>query len=199
MHPKLFPAFFLDPFNPQRIKVIIEIDTEKLSFISLTPRGQSKFRGSVLIDSIRSIEIQNLSINAQRLEILKKSLLRYFFIAALISIYMFLFKSAPLFMGIYNALIFAIVLFPLFFLSDGGFSVKNEVVRFLFTPVDLKKPFYIEVEQGLEKEVQQALLTAGLNFHSDEENQEIWECDECGAIVDALAVKCPNCGADFDE
>jgi hypothetical protein len=198
MHPKLFPAYFLDPFNPQRIKVIVEIDTDKLSFLSLLSSGKSRSRGNVLITSVRSVVIQNLSKNAQRLEILKRSLTRYLFIAVLISIYLFLFQSAPLFMGIFIALACAIVWVPLYFLFDGGFTVK-EVVRFLFTPVDLEKSFYLEVEQGQEKEVQQALLSAGLNFDGDDESQDIWECDECGAIVDALAVKCPNCGADFED
>jgi hypothetical protein len=177
MHPKMFPAYFLDPFNPQRVKVMIEIDTDKLSFLSLPSSGQSKSLGSVLIDTVRSVVIQKLSINAQRLEILKKSLLRYFFIAALFSIYLFVFKSSPLFTGIFIALVGASVIVPLYFLSQGGFTIKNEVVRFLFTPVGLEKSFYLEVEQGHEKEVQQALLSAGLNFDGNEESQDIWECD----------------------
>ena len=33
----------------------------------------------------------------------------------------------------------------------------------------------------------------------DGESQEVWACNECGAVVDASAIKCPNCGADFKD
>lgn len=33
----------------------------------------------------------------------------------------------------------------------------------------------------------------------DGESQEIWTCDECGAVVEASAIKCPNCGAVFED
>ena len=90
-------------------------------------------------------------------------------------------------------------MFPLNFLLNGGLSVKKAVVRFLFSPVDMEEAFYLEVEQGQETELQEALGSAGLKFAGDEESQEIWTCDECGAVVEASTVKCPNCGADFEN
>jgi hypothetical protein len=199
MHPKLFPAYFLDPFNPQRINAIVEIDTDKLSFLSLPSIGKSRLPGNVPLDNVHHVAIQNLSVKAQRLEILRKSLIRYLVLSTVFSIYLFLFKSAPLFTGTIIALTAAIIILPLNFLFNGGFAVKNEVVRFLFTPIEPGKSFYLEVEQGYEPELQKALLTFGLKFAGDEENQESWECDECGAVVEASAVKCPNCGANFED
>lgn len=199
MHPKLFPAYFLDPFNPQRIKVIVEIDTDKLSFLSLRSIGKSRLLGIVPFDNVHNVAIQNLSVKAQRLEILKKSLFRYFFLSAVLSIYLFLFQSVPLFTSTIMILTVSPIMFPLNFLFNGGFAVKNEVARFLFTPIKLEKSFYLEVEQGYETELQKALLTAGLKFAEDEEYQEIWECDECGAVVETSTVKCPHCGANFDD
>jgi hypothetical protein len=199
MHPKLFPPFFLFPLRPSRSKVFVEIDLCKLSFLSTLSSGESKSRGSVTIDSISSVAVENLSLNAQRVEILRNVFLSNLLLAAFLSLYLFVFKSAPLFMAVIISLISAMVFLPLSFLFDGGFTVKSEVVRFIFTPVDLEKTFYLEVAKGCEAELQQALLVASLQFTEDKNSEEIWTCDECGAVVEASTMKCPNCGANFED
>jgi len=199
MHPNLFPAYFLDPFNPIRTKAMVEICTDKLSFLSLPSNGKSRSMGSVPLNNVQNVTIQNLSTIAQRIEILKKSIVRYLFLSAIIALYTFIFKSAPLIMAIVIALAAGTIMFPLNFLLNGGLATKKPVVRFLFTPVDMEKAFYLEVEQGREAELKEALHSAGLRFAGDEETREIWTCDECGAVVEASTVKCPNCGADFED
>jgi hypothetical protein len=179
---------------------MVEIDTDKLSFRYLSPSGRiSDSFGKVSLSSIQNITIRNLSKKAQRFEILKKSLVRYFFLSVVFSLYLFLFQSTPLFPAFMIALAAATIMFPLNFLLNGGFAIKKEAVRFLFTPVDMEKTFYLEVEQGHETELQEALHSVGLMFTNDEASQEIYTCDECGAVVEASAVKCPNCGADFED
>lgn len=199
MHPKLFPAYFLDPFNPQRMKAIVEVDTDKLSFLSLPSNRKSRLLGNVSLNNIQNVTVQNLSTKAQRFEILKKSLVRYLFLSVVIALYTFLFQSVPLFASFMITLTIAPIMFPFIFLLNGGFAIKKEVARFLFTPVDMEKTFYIEVESRHETELQESLHCAGLRFVEDEKSQEIWTCDECGAVVEASAVKCPNCGANFED
>lgn len=168
MHPGRFPAYFLDPLNPPKIKVIAEIDTDKLSFISSPSSGQAKTLASEPFGNISNVTIQHLSIGAQRLELLRKSLIRYVVVATLLFIYMFVFQSRDFGYSILIALAGAIVSGPLFFLFNGGFSVKNDVIRFHFTPVKRGKAFYLEIEPTHKLELQQALLSAGLKLEENE-------------------------------
>lgn len=180
-----------------------EIDADKISFISPPSGGRDKVLGSEAFGNISHVTPQHLSVGSQRIEILQKSLGRIIAVAALLflcQIQYHLSQPQELIYIVFIALTVATcVSGPLFFLFNGGLTIKDDVDRFYFTLLKQGKPFYIEIEPAHESEIHQALLSAGLGFERIEEDEEVWECDECGSIVDALAAKCPHCGADFEN
>jgi len=165
MHPDLSPFNLLDPFNVLRIKLIAELDTDKLSLI--TSRGKAKTLISVPFGNTSHVTIQHLSVSSQRLERFRQSLTRLIVLAVVMFIYILLSHSRqPRDVGYYILVTLAGVglISPLFLLSSGGFTLKNDVVRFHFTPLKEGKPFYLEVEPANEPDIHQMLLSAGLKF-----------------------------------
>ena len=194
MHPGLFPGLLLDFANPPRTKVTAEIDSEKLSFL---PQNKT-----VSLASIGSVAIQHLSARSQLLEILRKTMIRILMLTAFLSICQVassLGQSLGPIFSILIALAVATILSgPLFFLRNGGLEIKDAVVRFQFIPLGHAKPFYLEVEPAQEDDVSRTLGHAGLELEN-EGDEEVWECEDCGAVVSAEATACPTCGSKLDD
>jgi len=169
MCPALFPAYIR---NPPKIKVVAEVDSDKIAFVSSPPGGQARTIAGELIGNVSKVIIQHLSVNSQRLEVLRKSLFRIPVVAAALFIYFMLqSRLAPSRDLVYYILIAlvaaACVSGPLFFLLNGGLTIKNDAVRFHFTPLKKGKPFYLEVEPAQELEIRQAFLSAGLKLEEN--------------------------------
>jgi hypothetical protein len=194
MHPGLFPGLLLDFANPPRTKVSAEIHSDKLSFL---PHNRS-----VPFGDIDSVIVQHLSAQSQLGELLQKTVVRIFILAAFLAICQLgssLGQSSGPLLSILIALAVATVVSgPLFFVRNGGLEIKGDVVRFRFLPTKQAKAFYLEVGPTQERAVSQALLSVGLRLSSSGD-EETRGCDHCGAIVSSKAIVCPACGVKLDE
>lgn len=168
MHPGRFPATLLDPFNPPRIKLIVEIGPGKVSFSFAGSSNQAKTLISETFDKVQSVNVQPLSAGSRRLEILRKSLGRVLLVAAVLFVYLFISHLQQARDLIYTMLIAlaaaVLVSGPLFFVFNGGLSSNTDVVRFHFNPLPPRKPFYLEVDSGSAAHLRQALISAGAKF-----------------------------------
>ena len=192
-----FPPFL--PNLPIKIKATAEIDAKEISFVAI---GPGKTVASQPLANIDRVMVQPVSVGAQRIEILVTTLARLGVMAVLFFLWtIFSNASNPVDYLPYYVLVILIALFlilPLSLLLSGILSSKQDVLRFHFNSPLNEKLLRIEVEPAQESEVRQALLSAGLKFGERQGSREVWECDQCGAVVDADAAVCPNCGAKFD-
>ena len=200
VHPGLFPAPITDPFNPLRVKLVVEVGKDGLSFLSSPVNGQPKVLGSEPIGQIVGDTPCHLSPNKQRLEVFQRSLLRMGMVMAMFFLYGLFFRPYGPFYAFLLGLAGAFLSGPLFFIFNGGLSAREEIIRFQFHPVKTGRSFYLDVEPALESVFRQALNSAGIKFvDGNSGEEEVWECVDCGATIDASATSCPNCGATFDE
>lgn len=200
-NPNLFPAF---PINPPKFKFIVEIDTDKLVFFSSRTGGQSKYRGNALLENIDHVMIQHLSIQDQKIDTLKNTTIEQLTLITRVFIILcitqfFDLSFTVLLYGLSGILVYAFVLGLIKFLFRIGFKIKSEIIRFHFTSHENGKPFYMEVTQAEEANVHQLLLSTGLEFKEYESGKDVWECEECGHAVAAIALQCPHCGIEFEE
>jgi hypothetical protein len=172
VHPGRFPPVITDPFNPLRVKLYAEIDTEKVSLISMPANGKEKILANEPFMNIREVIVKHLSGNDQRLEIIRKSLVRISIVVVVLFICQIQSHlSEPLDFGYYLSIALLAAVFvsgPLFFVFHGGLSIKNDVVRFLFTPLERGKSFYLEVDATQESHIRQALLSANVKIEEDD-------------------------------
>ena len=171
LHPGLFPPFFTHPFNPPRTKVQIEITPEKLSVLSAPGWREARVIGNEPLVKFDHVTIQHLSANGRRLEILRHSLGRMALIGAIALAYFFL--RYDLGLGLLGGLICAGVSGLLFFMVNGGLTVRHAAVRYYFDPRHDGKKFYLEIEPSQEQEVHQALLAAGLRIQESERIRKV--------------------------
>ncbi len=182
------------PNNPIKIKVTGSIGDEKLSFISV---GPGKLVASQPLAEIGSVAAQRVSANAQRLEIFKTTLARLVIIVILVTIWGVCREfSDPLPLDFYLLIALGVLVFllPFSLLLSGILASRRDVIRFHFHTPKNKKLLSIEVDPRQESGVRQALVSAGLEFAFAEDSQQEWQCERCGAAVDADATVCPVCG-----
>ncbi len=182
------------PNTPIKIKSTAEIDAEMLSFVSF---GPGKTVASHPLAKIGSVTVQSVSPNAQRLEIFLVSLARLGVIAVLLFILMLIRNAAdPMDLSYYVLIVLsgAILVLPFSLLLSGILASHHDVIRFHFNSIQNNKLASIEVEPREESEVRRALVSAGLQVEGGEDSQVEWQCERCGATVDADATICPVCG-----
>ena len=186
------------PNNPIKIKVTAEIDPEKLSFISV---GPGKTVAIQPLAKIGSVTVQPVSANAQRLEVFLISMARLGVIAVLLFIWTLCKNSSePMDISYYVLVMLGaiILVLPLSLLLSGILASRHDILRFQFNSLKNNKLLSIEVEPRQESEVRQALVSAGLQFTASDDSQGEWECERCGATVDADTTVCPVCGDRLD-
>jgi len=162
LHPRLFPASPLDPFNPPRVRAVAEIESGALLFKTPGPGASSATMGSETLSSIRTVTINHLSADAQRLEIIRMSAMRYLLVAIVFTAYSFVFHEHDIVYSVFVGTVGALVSAPLFFVFHGGLSVDHEVVRFHFAPDNVSRKFYLEVHPALERGLREALSRCDL-------------------------------------
>ncbi len=188
----------LVPNTPVKIKATAEIDAEKISFISI---GPGKTMASQPLTKIGSVTARSVSANAQRLEIFLTSLARAAVFAVLIFIWTVCRNaSEPMDVTYYVLVVLGgvILIFPFSLLLSGILASRHDVLRFIFSSPHGDKLLSIEVDPRRGPEVRRALVSAGLQLTTSEESQVEWQCERCGAVVDADATVCPVCGDKLD-
>ncbi len=186
------------PNSPAKIKSMAEIDAGKISFTSV---GPGKTLASQPLADIGSVTFQPVSVSAQRLEIFWTSLARMGVFAFLIFIWTLCRNAAdPMDLSYYILIILGSVILTLPFslLLSGILAKRHEVLRLQFNSSKNKKLLSIEVEPTQETEVRRALASAGLHVAGGGDGEVEWQCERCGAIVDAEATICPVCGDRLD-
>jgi len=74
--PCLFPALTADPGNPLRVEMLVEVGQEGVTIRVSAPCAKGKVMGSELWTQIVRVTVERLASSKQRLEILRRSLLR---------------------------------------------------------------------------------------------------------------------------
>jgi hypothetical protein len=162
VHPRLLPAPLTDPGNPLRVPLLVEVDRKELIIRASAASAKGKIIGTEPVAKIDRIIVERLSGGAQRLEILRRSLLRLGVIGGLVLVFALFIRTYALGLGLLMALIVAVFIGALNFLLNGGFTPKHDVVRFQFTLAERHQAFYLEVPPPQESGLRQALLAVGL-------------------------------------
>jgi hypothetical protein len=162
VHPKLFPGPVTDPGNPLRVKMLVEIGAEDIKIRASAPSAKGKIMGCEPFSKIERVIIKRLSARTQRIEIMRRSLLRMTIVGGIVLVFMLFIRPYTLGISILAALIVAAFVGLLNFILNTGLGSKQDVVRYYFTPSEQGHNFYLEVPQDQESELCQALLTAGL-------------------------------------
>ena len=168
MHPKLFPGLIADPGNPLRVKMLIEVGADDLIIRAPAASAKGKIMGTESLAKIDRVTIEHLVGSAQRIEILRRSLLRMALVGGLVLVFALFVRAYSPGIGVLMALVVAAFIGLLNFLLNGGFGRKQDVVRFHFTLSDNSHTFYLEVPPVQEQELHQALLAAGLSPENPE-------------------------------
>jgi hypothetical protein len=197
VHTGLFHTPLLDPFNPLKVKIVVKISHDKLSFLAATK--QEKVLGSEPTAKISLRSVWLLTANRRRLEVFQRSLIRMGLVAAITFLWFLFIQRYGLRLSLTITLIMACFIGLLHFLLNGGFTVKGNIFRFDFILKETGKLFHLDVAPEFEPEVRQALRSVGLRAEEKAEIPKELFCDQCGAAVDAAASKCPQCGDAFDE
>ena len=172
MHPRLFPAPITDPFNPLRVKMLVEVGAEDLIIRASAPIAKGKVMWTEPLTGIGRVAVERMAGSAQRLEILRRSLLRMALVGGITLAYTLLFRSYPLGYDVLMALAVAGFVGLLNFLLNGGLGRKQDVVRFHFIPAEGGRLFYLEVLPAEELDLRQALLSAGLKPAESQASQQ---------------------------
>ena len=163
MHPKLFPGPITDPGNPLRVGMLVEVGAQELIIRAPAPRAKRKIMGTEPLAGIGRVSIEHLAGSAQRIEILRRSLLRMALVGGIVLAFALFVRAYPVGISVLMALALAAFTGPLNFLLNGGLARKQAVVRFHFVLSDGGRPFYLEVLPSAEEDLRQALLAAGLH------------------------------------
>ncbi len=164
VHPRLFPGPITDPGNPLRVKMLVEINPQDLVIRASAASAKGKIMGTEPLSKIQQVTVTHLSGEAQRKEILRRSLVRMAIVGGIVLAFSLFIRAYPIEIGLLAAVIIAAFIGPLNFLLNGGLGSKQDVVRFNFTTAESGRPFYLEVPKEQETQLHQALLIAGLKL-----------------------------------
>jgi hypothetical protein len=171
-HPGVFPSvFFLDPFEPLKVKTTVRISAHTLYFLSSNSE-EDRILGRENFVDLGPVAIKHITGGEQRLEVLYKSLRRMALVASLAFAFFLIFRPYGVGVSVLAGLAAAAVVGPLHFLLRGGLVPRDEVVRFHFTPLEKGKPFYLETELAKEAEILAALVAGGLRFDEQLDSQQ---------------------------
>lgn len=178
MHPRLFPGLITDPGNPLRVEMLVEVGTEELIIRAPAASAKGKIMGTEPLAKIDRVTIERLVGSAQRIEILRRSLLRMALVGGIVLVFALFVRAYPLGISALIALAVAAFIGPLNFLLNGGLGRKRDVVRFYFTPSDHGHTYYLEVPPTQELGLHQALLAAGLSPEEPETHRQVQSDNE---------------------
>lgn len=170
VHPRLFPGPITDPGNPLRVKMLVEIGAEDLKIRASAASANGKIMGTEPLAKIERVTVKRLAGNVQRIEIMRRSLLRMAIVGGIVLAFMLFIRAYSPGISLLAALIVAAFIGLLNFILNGGLGDKQDVSRFYFTTSEQGRTFYLEVPRDQEPELHQALLAAGLNLEEPEAN-----------------------------
>ena len=173
MHPGLFPGPITDPGNSLRVEMLAEVGDEDLIIRASAASAKGKIMGTEPLAKIDRVTIERLVGSAQRIEILRRSLLRMALMGGIVLVFALFVRAYPLGISALMALAVAAFIGLLNFLLNGGLGRKRDVVRFYFTLFEHGHTFYLEVPATQELGLDQALHAAGLSPEEPETNQEV--------------------------
>lgn len=170
IHPRLFPGPITDPGNPLRVKMLVEVGSEDLIIRASAESAKGKIMGTEPLSNIEQVIVKQIDGRAQRIEILRHSLLRMTLVGGIILVIILLARPYSLSISILIALAAAAVTGTLSFLLNGGLGDKQNIVRFHFKLSDYHRGFSLEIPSEQGAGLHQALLAAGLTFVETETN-----------------------------
>jgi hypothetical protein len=171
VHSRLFPGPITDPGNPLRVEMLVEVGAQELIIRAPAARANGRVMGTEPLAGFERVTMEHLSERAQRIEIMRRSLLRMALVGGIIVALSIFVRGLPPGVSLFMALVVAALIGPLNFLLNGGLGKKQDVVRFHFMASEPGHTFYLEVPAAQEIELRQALLPSGL--HPEEMSMEI--------------------------
>jgi len=151
--------------------MLVEVGTEELIIRASAASAKDKIMGTERLAKIDQVIIERLVGSAQRIEILRRSLLRMVLWGGIVLVFFLFVRTYPLGIGILAALAVAAFVGALNFLLNGGLGRKQDVVRFHFALSEHGHTFYLEVPPTQELGLHQALRAACLSLEDPETNQ----------------------------
>jgi hypothetical protein len=151
--------------------MLVEVGSDELIVRASAPSAEGKVMGSEPWTKVDGVTIERLAANVQRLEILRRSLIRMAIVGGIALAFFLFLRSFPPHLAILGALAIAAFIGPLNFLLNGGLGRKQDVVRFHFMLAEGGRPFYLEVLPEEEPKLHWALLSVGLGFEDTEAGQ----------------------------
>ncbi len=164
IHPRLFPGPITDPGNPLRVKMLVEVGTEELIIRASAESAKGKIMGSESLSKIEQVIVKRIDGSAQRVEILRRSLLRMTLVGGIVLVFFLLARPYSIGISVLIALAIAVLTAALNFLLNGGLGDKQNIVRFHFKLSDYPRGFSLEVPETKQQGLHQALLAVGLTF-----------------------------------
>jgi hypothetical protein len=143
--------------------MLIEVGAEELIIRASAASAKGKIMGTEPLAKIDRVTIERLAGSTQRMEIMRRSLIRMAMVGGLVLLFGLFVRAFPFGSSVLIALAVAALIGPLNFLLNGGLGSKQDVVRFRFTLSEPSHTFHLEVPPIQEPELRQALLAAGLN------------------------------------
>lgn len=175
MHPRLFPGLIMDPGNPLRVRMLVEVGAEELVIRAPVPSGRGKVMGTEPLVGIGRVTIEHMAGDAQRLEILHRSLQRMALVGGIVLAFTLFVRAYPPATSVLMALAVAVFIGPINFLFNGGLGRKQDVVRFHFYPTRDGRSFYLEVLSTEEQDLYETLFAAGLRPEDARAGQQTWD------------------------
>jgi hypothetical protein len=143
--------------------MLIEVGAEELIIRASAASAKGKIMGTEPLAKIDRVTIERLAGSTQRMEIMRRSLIRMAIVGGLVLLYELFMRAFPFGISVLIALAVAALIGPLNFVLNGGLGSKQDVVRLHFTLTEPSHTFHLEVPPIEEPGLRQALLAAGLN------------------------------------
>lgn len=130
--------------------MLIEIGPQNLLMRASAASAQGKIMGTQPLAQVEQVRIERLSGKAQRLEIMRRSLLRMALVGGIVLAYTLIVRASPSGLSVLMALGVAAFIGFLNFVLNGWLRRKQDVMRFHFTPCEGVRRFTAENAKGAE-------------------------------------------------
>ena len=164
IHPRLFPGPILNPGNPLKVELLVEVGDEDLKIRASAGKAKGKLMGTEPFSNIEQVTVKHIDKSAQRIEILWHSMLRMAIVVGIVLVFIYFTRPYSVGLNLLIALLIAVITGFLNFLLNGGLGRKQNIVRFHFELNDYHRGFSLEIPSIQESGLHQALLAAGLSL-----------------------------------
>jgi hypothetical protein len=144
--------------------MLVEVGTEDLIIRASADSAKGKIMGTEPLSKIEQVIVKQITGNAQRIEILHRSLLRMTLVGGIVLVFFLLARPYSIGISVLIALALAVLTGAFNYLLNGGLGDKQTIVRFQFKLSDYPRGFSLEVPATMEPGLHQALLSVGLTF-----------------------------------